>query len=92
MSEKERVTVDFDSESYYLDGEYWASWDHYGEDMADEINKLLNKQEERIRELEKDVDYWKQIANQYSNELNIFEHCKKYKTKCKDIYWSSDVE
>ena len=37
-----------------------------------------------------DVNYWKQVASQYSNELNVFEHCKKYKTECKDIYWSSD--
>ena len=39
----ERVTVDFDSESYYLDGEYWESWDNYGEEMADKINELLNE-------------------------------------------------
>lgn len=39
----ERVTVDFDSESYYLDGEYWESWDNYGEEMAEKINKLLNE-------------------------------------------------
>ena len=29
-----RVTVDFDSESYCLDGEYWESLDNYGEEMA----------------------------------------------------------
>ena len=46
MTEKERVTVDFDSESYYLDGAYWTSWNNYGEEMADKINNLLNKQEE----------------------------------------------
>ena len=53
--------------------------------------------EKRVRELEKEneqlkeeVDYWKQVASQYSNELNVFEHCKKYKTECKDIHWSSD--
>ena len=39
----ERVTVDFDSQSYYLDGEYWESWDNYGEEMADKINELLNE-------------------------------------------------
>ena len=49
MTEKERVTVDLDEESYYLDGEFWTSWDHYGEQMAYEINKLLNEQEETIQ-------------------------------------------
>lgn len=39
---KKRVTVDFDEESYYLDGEYWESWDNYGEEIADKINILLN--------------------------------------------------
>lgn len=42
----ERVTVDFDSQSYYLDGEYWESWDNYGEEMADKINELLNESAE----------------------------------------------
>lgn len=41
-------------------------------------------------ELKKDVEYWKQVASQYSNELNVFEHNKRYKTECKDIYWDSD--
>ena len=50
------------------------------------LNQLLNENEQ----LKKDVDYWKQVASQYSNELNVFEHCKKYKTECKDIHWSSD--
>lgn len=48
----ERVTVDFDTESYYLDGEYWESWDNYGEEMADAINKELNKQDQKIKQLE----------------------------------------
>ena len=58
----------------------------------DKIIKRLNEQEEEIKQLKKDVEYWKQVASQYSNELNVFEHCKKYKTECKDIYWSSDVD
>lgn len=60
VDENERVTVDFDEESYYLDGEYWESWDSYGEEMADKINKLLNEQEERIKELEKENKRLKQ--------------------------------
>jgi FtsZ-binding cell division protein ZapB len=54
----------------------------YGFDMG----RLVEENEQ----LKKDVEYWKQVASQYSNELNVFEHCKKYKTECKDIYWSSD--
>ena len=51
---KERVTVDFDEQSYYLDGEYWESWDNYGEEMADAINKLLNDLAEENKELKND--------------------------------------
>ena len=54
------------------------------------ICELLNGLHEENEQLKKDVDYWKQVASQYSNELNVFEHCKKYKTECKDIHWSSD--
>lgn len=61
--------------------------------LEDNIKGLIEEREELKKEneqLKKDVDYWKQVASQYSNELNVFEHCKKYKTECKDIYWSSD--
>lgn len=51
---KERVTVDFDEQSYYLDGEYWESWDNYGEEMADAINKLLNELVEENEQLKKE--------------------------------------
>lgn len=54
------------------------------------VTKLLNRFADENEQLKKDVDYWKQVASQYSNELNVFEHCKKYKTECKDIHWSSD--
>ena len=53
-------------------------------------HRVIEEQDKRIVELEKDVEYWKQVASQYINELNVFEHCKKYKTECKDIYWDSD--
>ena len=46
---KKRVTVDFDSESYYLDGKYWESWDNYGEEMADAINELLDKEQQKVK-------------------------------------------
>ncbi len=55
---------------------------------------ITNDEKARLHEeneqLKKDVEYWKQVASQYSNELNVWEHCKKYKTECKDIHWSSD--
>ena len=54
MSKKERVTVDFDEESYYLDDEFWISWDKFGEDMADTINDLLNEQDAEIKRLKKE--------------------------------------
>lgn len=55
-----------------------------------ELWEFLNKLNDENEQLKKDVEYWKQVASQYSNELNVFEHCKKYKTECKDIHWSSD--
>ncbi len=55
-----------------------------------EVMDLLNDFNDENEQLKKDVEYWKQVASQYSNELNVFEHCKKYKTECKDIHWSSD--
>jgi hypothetical protein len=55
-----------------------------------ELWVFLNKLNDENEQLKKDVEYWKQVASQYSNELNVFEHCKKYKTECKDIHWSSD--
>lgn len=59
-------------------------------DSEVEMLELINTQLETISDLEKDVDYWKQVASQYSNELNVFEHCKKYKTECKNIYWRNN--
>ena len=53
-------------------------------------NRKRLELEKENEQLKKDVEYWKQVALQYSNELNVFEHCKKYKTECKDIHWSSD--
>ena len=56
----------------------------------DVVVELLNNLNDENKQLKKDVEYWKQVASQYSNELNVFEHCKKYKTECKDIHWSSE--
>ena len=66
MTEKERVTVDFDSECYYLDGEFWTSWDKYGEDMADKINDLLN-------EIDKSIKILTNHNKEYLHSINILE-------------------
>ena len=74
MTEKERVTVDFDSECYYLDGEFWTSWDNYGEEMADSINNLLNKQDERIQELENELNgIYKSYSDYYGMSIRNAE-------------------
>lgn len=68
MTEKERVTVDLDAQCYYLDDEFWISWDKFGEDMAEAINKLLNEQEERIKQLETELNNYKPIIFKYDGE------------------------
>lgn len=65
---EQRVTVDFDSESYYLDGEYWESWDNYGEEMADAVNKEFNKLAKENNELKQEIEFWKGVA---CNNLNF---------------------
>lgn len=60
------------------------------EDNLQDVCDLLNELSEDNEELKKEVDYWKQIASQYNNVLNVYKHCKKNKTECKDIHWSSD--
>ena len=70
----ERVTVDFDSESYYLDGEYWESWDNYGEEMADKINELLNKLHEEKEQL-------KSRINDYNVALKTLQDLTERKLK-----------
>ena len=97
MTEKRYFSVDYDEEYYIFDStkiskeevlekaEY--SYDVFGDSlMENEVLDLLNENEQ----LKKDVELWKQVASQYSNELNVFEHCKQHKTECKDIYWNSD--
>lgn len=71
---EQRVTVDFDSESYYLDGEYWESWDNYGEEMADAINKEFNKLTEENEELKQKIEFWKGAACSNSNFNQILLH------------------
>ena len=74
----------------YEKGNWWAVRDGDITLWKEETIALLNSLYQENEQLKKDVEYWKQLASQYSNELNVFEHCKKYKTECKDIHWSSD--
>lgn len=59
-------------------------------DCITDCEIVMKKLKDENEQLKQAVEYWKQVASQYSNELNVFEHCKRYKTECKDIYWSSD--
>ncbi len=76
MTEKERVTVDFDEESYYLDGEYWTSWDNYGEEMADKINNLLNKQDEEIKSLKLENKLLLEEMKEIRDKLTLYLEIK----------------
>ena len=71
--------VEYIMDKVTMDDRDFAEFIDFVEDICNENEQLKN-----------DVEYWKQVASQYSNELNVLEHCKKYKTECKDIYWSSD--
>lgn len=76
----ERVTVNFDSESYYLDGEYWESWDNYGEEMADKINELLN-------ELHEEKEICKQAYREIKEDaIRKTEENKELKQSNKDAW------
>ena len=71
----ERVTVEFDEQSYYLDGEYWESWDNYGEEMADAINKLLNDLAEEKQQLINDCGILVQSNQDYRKENERLRRC-----------------
>lgn len=86
---KERVTVDFDTEGYYLDGKYWCSWDDFGEQMAEEINKLLHKENKQAKNLlellkiqtrnkTKLADFLKQSNGFSSTQLRSIYHRPAY--------------
>lgn len=101
MTEKKRfATSGYKIYDTFHDGVHWLVNVVEAEEIVEVMNNLdlkarerskaLSKLQKENEKLKKDVDYWKQVASQYNNELNVFEHCKKYKTECKDIYWSSD--
>lgn len=76
MIEKERVTVDFDCECYCLDGRYWTSWDNYGEEMADKINDLLNKQDEEIKSLKLENKLLLEEMKEFRDKLTVYLEIK----------------
>lgn len=91
MTEK-RFTIEIWQEGslFYKDDKEGFSTYNSTSYVTNLVENKLNKLSDENEQLKKDVELWKQVASQYSNELNVFEHCKKYKTECKDIYWSSD--
>lgn len=40
----------------------------------DNVLDCMNDLSDENEQLRKDVKYWKQVASQYNNELNVFEH------------------
>ena len=44
-------------------------------------NEWLNELAEENERLKKDVEYWKQVASQYSNELNVNDSAKSRNDK-----------
>ena len=83
---KKRFTIN--GKEIIQDKQVWCMAN--SEHCADVIATAMNELAEENKQLKKDVEYWKQVASQYNNALIVFEHCKKYKTECKDIHWSSD--
>ena len=93
----ERVTVDFDSQSYYFDGEYWESWDNYGEEMAGKINELLNELQEENENItllaQHNYEENKRIINRYVDKIKELKNDEEqlsisflgYKLKLKKI-------
>ena len=55
--------------------------------VLNSMNDKLKRVEEENKQLRQDVEYWKQVASQYSNQLNVFEHKHN---EDKHIHWSSD--
>ena len=102
MTKKERVTVDFDSESYYLDGEYWESWDNYGEEMADAINKEFNKLSEENNQLKREKERYKRLSEIRDENINnrilslkeFINNCEDEKVKniLEDLFYSEVKE
>ena len=82
----ERVTVNFDEESYYLDGEYWIGWDKFGEDMADAVNKLLTDLSDENKQLKKSNQRkQKFIDKQHKIMRLLVTQCKDFKEMLDDM-------
>lgn len=47
----------------------------YGEEMSQaEVRDLLNALHEENEQLKQDVEYWKQVASQRGNEIEVMTH------------------
>ena len=102
MTEKERVTVDLDAECYCLDGEFWVSWDNYGEQMADEINKEFNKLSEENNQLKREKERYKRLSEIRDEHINnrilslkeFINNCEdeKVKNTLEDFFYSEVKE
>ena len=82
----ERVTVNFDEESYYLDGEYWIDWDKFGEDMADAVNKLLTDLSDENKQLKKSNQRKQKFIDKQNKIMQLLvTQCKDFKEMLDDM-------
>ena len=75
---KERFTID-------NEGKYWDKINHEYVTL-DSLFKTIKELDKEIAQLTQEIDYWKQVASQCNNELNVFEHYKRHKKG----YWSEN--
>ena len=59
-----------------LDTEEEMYYEAFNDKSASKLVSLLNRLVQENEDLKKEVGYWKQVASQYSNELNVKEHEK----------------
>ena len=91
-----RVTVDFDSKSYYLDGEYWESWDNYGEEMADAINKLLGELNDENKELKFEIQNLRAVLRNIYNiakengDISRLRLALEFEEHINNKWWKND--
>ncbi|MBQ2654046.1 MAG: hypothetical protein IJF83_10860 [Methanobrevibacter sp.] len=75
-----RITVDFDSESYYYGDQYFESWDNFGEEMADAINNLLDQIEN------KDPETIEDYFNKWDNLITWIDKSSRRITEIDEQY------
>lgn len=75
-----RITVDFDSESYYYGDQYFEGWDNFGEEMADAINNLLDQIEN------KDPETIEDYFNKWDNLITWIDKSSRRITEIDEQY------